>query len=362
MSSELRITLDARRWGVTGIGRYVQELCTHLTGLSAAVKLQLLGPPSLADKIIGARIIPYQTEMYSLREQLLGGLKLRGGEKADLYHIPHYNTPVAPPTPLVVTVHDLTHFRFADELPRWKVVLAKSMLRRSVNAAARVICVSESTRTDLAEMFPDVADKVVVIPQGVSSFFSPCEPEEIARFKRDSGLKRYLLYVGSGRVHKGYEEALSAFSILKSTIPDVELVCAGQFAVSAAADGVRHLGYVSDEELRRLYSGAECLLFTSLYEGFGLPPLEAMACGCPVVCGGGSSLDEVCGDAAVRADVRDPKSLAESVNAIICDQDRREEYIRRGLERAGKYSWREVAAATLAVYREVAGRRADESK
>ena len=355
MPRKLVVAIDARQWGISGIGRYVQELCTNLTGIFPEIELKLFGPPAVRDQLTGHETIPYGAKMYSLSEQLFGGMKFRSGTKADLYHFLHYNVPIAPPRPFVVTVHDLTHFRFAHGFCRWKVALARRVLRRSVNRAARVICISQSTRSDLLEMFPNVVDKVVVIPQGVSSIFHPCSSEEIARFKRESGLGEYLLYVGSDRPHKGYQAAVAAFTLIRETRGELELVCVGQFTKPDPVEGVRYLGYVSDEALRCLYGCAGCLVFSSQYEGFGLPAVAAMACGCPVVCGGGSSLDEVCGEAAVPTDVGDPELLAKSVDGLLSNHTKRRQYAVRGLARAGMYSWGKMARATLAVYAEVAG-------
>ncbi|MCE5280379.1 MAG: glycosyltransferase family 1 protein [Planctomycetaceae bacterium] len=348
MTCPQTIVIDARLWGRTGIGRYVKELCTHLPRVDAGLRLVMAGA---ADEARSAgQVAPYDAALYSLREQWWGGGFFRSLGPADLWHFPHYNVPVRPPTPFVVTVHDLIHFKFPQMFGRGKVFIASRMLKRAAGMAGAIICPSESTRRDLAEMLPQAAGKITVIPNGVSEAFRPVAADQIAAASKSLGLDAYIICMGDRKPYKGFKAARQCFERLAAEYPGLKLVSVGQ----RSDDGgdIIQCGYVDDEHLRLLYAGARCLLFPSAYEGFGLPVLEAMACGCPVVCGRGSSLDEVCGQAALQVDVSDPAALAEAVKQTLRDDVARE-LAAKGLAQAAKYTWGNTARQVASLYRQV---------
>jgi len=352
----LTVKIDARAWGVTGIGRYVQELVLHMRLLDRDMGIRLYGAPHEA-AAYGADVLPYGGGMYSLREQLLGGSAMRRGGRADLCHFPHYNVPYfRPAEPYVVTVHDLIHFRFPAGHSRLKLRMAHRVLERAVKHAARVICISEATRRDLLDACPAVADKIAVIPQGVSERFSPIEPAAVETFRRQHDLGRFALLVGSCKSHKNAPLAVAAVEQVRQTFPDLALVHVGPPEGLPASPAVRHLGYVTDLELRTLYGAAVCLMFPSQWEGAGLPVLEAMACGCPVVCGPTPSLDDTCGQAAMRSRTETATELAGLLRTLVEDQPTRQRYVDLGLTQARRFSWTQTARLTLDVYSEAAGR------
>ncbi len=257
----------------------------------------------------------------------------------DLLHCPTFRGPLAPPpVPLVVTVHDLAVLRHPETFNLWTRRYSRYCVPRVVRAASLVIAVSEFTKGEVVELLGLPEEKVRVIPNGVGEPFAPHGPAETGE---------YVLAVGTLEPRKNLSRLAEATRRL-----GVELRVVGARGwgrVDAGGPGVRLLGEVPDRRLAELYRGALCLAYPSLYEGFGLPVLEAMACGTPVVTGAGGAPAEVAGGAAVLVDPLDPASIASGIEAAI---GRREELRRLGIERAKRFSWEEMARRTVEVYRE----------
>jgi glycosyltransferase involved in cell wall biosynthesis len=259
--------------------------------------------------------------------------------EADVLHCPTYRGPLRPRTPLVVTVHDLAVFRHPVAFRPWTRTYSRTVVPQVVRGARRVIVVSEFTRRELVELLGVRDDRIRVIPNAVEDTFTP------AGSAADG---EYVLAVGTLEPRKNLARLVAA-----ARRAEVELRVVGARgwgAVDVAAgNGVRWLGEVPDDELARLYRGARVLAYPSLYEGFGIPVLEAMACGTPVVTSAGGATEEVAGGAAVLVDPLDPASIAAGLE----EADRRRDELRElGLERARAFSWRDVARATEEVYRE----------
>jgi glycosyltransferase involved in cell wall biosynthesis len=256
---------------------------------------------------------------------------------ADLCHT-QYALPVRPPCPCVVTVHDVSFARDAD-LMGWRDRMTfRLVVPRAVRRATRVFTVSERTKADIVELYDVSAERVVVTPNGVDPAFSP-----------GPGPRDYVLSVGAIQRRKNQLAALEA-----ATAVGLPLVVAGPTKDSALASdlrgrGARLEGYVETTRLAELYRGAACLVQPSRYEGFGLPVVEAMASGTPVVAVPDPALEEVSGGAAVLVGEAD---LAAGIRTALADRDR---LVAAGLERAKAFSWRSTAERTLAVYREILG-------
>ena len=256
----------------------------------------------------------------------------------DLLHCPTFRAPPRSSVPLVVTVHDLAVLRFPEAFNRWTRVYSSLAVPRAVRGADVLIAVSEFTKRELVELLGVPERKIRVIPNAAGEVFTP---------SGEAAEGEYVLSVGTLEPRKNLTRLAEAARRAK-----LELRIAGPRGwgkVEADGAGVRWLGEVPDSELAALYRGALCVAYPSLYEGFGLPVLEAMACGAPVVTSAGSAAEEIAGGAAVLVDPRDPASIAAGIEQAL---GRREELGRLGLERARHYSWDKVADQTLAVYQE----------
>jgi alpha-1,3-rhamnosyl/mannosyltransferase len=261
-------------------------------------------------------------------------------DTADVLHCPTYRGPTRSRVPLVVTVHDLAVLRHPDAFNRWTRAYSPRVVPRVLAAAQRVIAVSEFTRQELIELLRVPDEKIRVVPNAVGAEFTnvgEAEPGD------------YVLAVGTLEPRKNLERLVEA---VQRTERELRVVGArGWGGVEVRGNGVRWLGEVSDKQLARLYRGAACVAYPSLYEGFGIPVLEAMACGAPVVTTRGTAMEEVADGAAVLVDARDPAEIAAGIERAATNRD---ELVARGLERAGQFRWDAVAAATVQVYREAA--------
>lgn len=364
----MRIGIDARAYQWTGLGRYTRHLLENLVALPAAHEYVVFAPRAFARDLAALpRVVavPVTGSYYSLKEQttfLMSLLRTR----VDLMHFLHFNAPVFYRRPSVVTIHDLTRFFFPAQqshgpLHQWAY---EEVFRASVVHARRIIAVSEHTRNDLLRFFPTVADRTVVIHEGVAhEHFFLHEGGDDARGLLASLCirKPYLLFVGVWMNHKNISRLLEAFLLIRAQGFRGQLVITGvgRNHDDDVAGWVRRLGltadvrlpgHVADDVLPCLYRHATAFVFPSLYEGFGLPPLEAMACGVPVVASRVSSLPEILGDAAQYVDPLSSEDIARGVRVVLTDAAARAELIHRGLIHAQRYSWQRCARETLRIY------------
>jgi glycosyltransferase involved in cell wall biosynthesis len=256
--------------------------------------------------------------------------------RVDVLHCPTFRGPFQSRVPLVVTVHDLAVLRHPGTFNQWTRRYSRLAVPRVARAARLVIAVSEFTRRELVALIGVPESRIRVIPNAVGAPFGP----EGAAAEGD-----YVLAVGTLEPRKNHAAAQQAARRLGVELRVVGARGWGDLQV----DG--WVGRVSDERLAELYRGARCLVYPSLYEGFGIPVLEAMACGTPVVTSAGGATEEVAGGAAVLVDPLDPQSIAEGIEQAIA---RRDELVPRGLERARAFTWERVAAETWRVYEEAA--------
>ena len=259
---------------------------------------------------------------------------------ADVLHCPTYRGPVRSPVPLVVTVHDLAVFRLPHAFPPWTRTYSRIVVPRVVRAASVVAAVSEFTASELQALLHVPSSRIRVVPNAASPAFTTDGP-------RADG--DYVLAVGTLEPRKNIARSIEAARSL-----GLELRVAGMpgwGGVEADGPGVSWVGFASDDELARLYRGALCVVYPSLYEGFGIPVLEAMACGTPVVTSRGGATEEVAGGAAVLVDAEDPASIAAGIEEAIA---RREELRAAGVRRARDYSWDESARKLVAAYEDAA--------
>jgi glycosyltransferase involved in cell wall biosynthesis len=266
-------------------------------------------------------------------------LPLRAG--LDVLHCTTYRAPLRSRTPVVVTVHDLAVLRYPQHFPAWTRLYGRTWLRPTLRAAARVIAVSEFTKREVVALADVPAERVRVVPNATD--------DSVFTAEGPSAEGDYVLALGTLEPRKNLPRLAQATRRLGL---ELRLVgAAGWGRVDVDGDGVRWLGRLPDDEVAALYRGALCFAYPSLYEGFGIPILEAMRCGAPVVTSAGSAMEEVAGPAAELVDPRDPAAIAEGISRAI---ERRTELRAAGLERAGLFSWETAARATADVYREVA--------
>ena len=365
------LLVDARALQLGGIGRYLREILPRILAAPEFRRIALLGNVQELQAFASGHpspatleIIPHPGPLYSLRSQVSWArLRFSGRAGASVAFFPHWDAPLALlPARSVVTVHDLIHFRVPDAFPAWRRPAAGAVFRRVISRAARVIVDSDRTGQDLVEFVPDARDALRVIPLGVSAAFHPLEAEERVRLPVR---EPFLLCVGNKKRHKNLGAAVDALARLLPSHPELQLVVAGQpyagwndVLARATERGVRtHLldvPAVSDAVLRVLYGRCAAFLFPSRYEGFGLPVLEAMACGAPVVASNTSSVPEVAGQAALLFDPGDVDGMTSAVDRLLTEPAYRATLTRLGRDRASEFSWDRTARQTAEVLQDVA--------
>jgi alpha-1,3-rhamnosyl/mannosyltransferase len=366
----MRIVIDARKVGDYGIGTYIRGLGRAMAAMAPADDFVFLGDPDEDAKtsLDAANVswVPNDSRKYGVSELFSVSWQARR-LSADVFHAPHYVYPFMLPCAGVVTVHDCIHLRFPRQLPnKASLVYARNMLRRAVRSSQRVLTGSESTRSDLVELVGADPAKIEVIPYGCDPYFfeRPSE-EELDAAKQKYGLTRpFLMFAGNTKPHKNLKRLLGAFALLMKKETDIDLLLAGGEQEAAKdlvekigqpewMDRVRSFGYLPKRDLRSLYTLASVFVFPSLYEGFGLPPLEAMACGTPVIAGRCSSLPEVVGHAGLLVNPRKEDAIADAIRLLLDDSILREALGERGREQAREFTWERTAMQTLEVYAEV---------
>jgi glycosyltransferase involved in cell wall biosynthesis len=366
----MRIAIDARKLHDFGIGTYIRNVLRGLARIDQRTEYILLCRPEDAD-VAGElgpnfRAVPESARPYSIGEQFRIPLSLVR-ERAHLLHEPHYVLPPATRCRAVVTIHDCIHLMFPQYLPgRMAYYYARASMWSAVRKADRILTVSETSKRDILKFFDIPPEKVAVIYNAIDErFLSEPDEEQMDRVRQRYQLDRpFLLYVGNIKPHKNLGRLIEAYALVRSRgLDDLRLVIVGdqiskypplrQAVHRHRLDkDVRFLGFQPYDTLSVFYRLSRAFVFPSLYEGFGLPPLEAMACGTPVVTSNVSSLPEVAGGAAILVDPYDPVSIADGIVRAV-DSALRNELIEKGLARARDFSWTQSAAATHQIYMDV---------
>jgi glycosyltransferase involved in cell wall biosynthesis len=366
MTGGARVLVDARPLqsadAVRGIGSYVRGLLAGLleVGFDSRTALLVdaaLPPPELPRSEFVAYGVRrrYRGRLALVEEAVTLGGKLERIRPA-LYHATTLALPGRAPVPVAATLHDLIPWAWGGpamrgERLRWR--LGRRLLRR----ADLVLAVSEATAADARRIAGVSAERLLVVPEGLAPGFRPAEGAR-ERVRARHGLERpYLLYVGSLDARKEPRSLLRAWDVARAAGADVDLVLAGAGGPQAPASmaGAVGLGYLEHSDLVDLYAAAACLVFPSRYEGFGLPLLEAMGCGCPAVAYRNSSLPEVAGDAAILVPDGDAEALGRAAAEVVTSPGRAEELRRRGLHRARRFTWRRAAEATIQAWESLLG-------
>lgn len=373
----MHIAIDARAWRWTGVGRYIRSLIEQYAHLQHGHTFTLLVPGE--DAVLEEvqqytqkaphmfTVYPVKGTYYSMWEQVQYPLLL-SRIKADLFHFPHFNVPLVFTHPFITTIHDVTRFYFPGQKQQglMRQIAYEAVFKHAVESAKHVIAVSQHTKQEIMRLYAGVGPYIDVIHEGVGEAFAqPASDADIQALRNLLGTKDpYLLIVGVWMSHKNVPRILRAFHRLRERHPNLKLVITGNHKegyIDARALAIQHNieksvvfpGFVPNDLLPVLYQQANMLVFASLYEGFGLPALEAAAGGVPVVAANVSSLPEVMNDAARYVNPESEDSIAAGMQEVLENEKLRETLIARGRIQAQKFSWKTCAQQTLKVYEAV---------
>jgi glycosyltransferase involved in cell wall biosynthesis len=373
MIASVRIGIDARKLHDFGIGTYIRNVLQNLARLDQQTEYVVLCraddtafAASLGENFRG---VVETSGNYSVSEQIRIPLALRR-ERVNLFHAPHYVLPPLVRCRSVVTIHDCIHLMFPQYLPnRFALAYARASIGLAARRSTRVLTVSESSKRDILRFVDVPPEKIDVIYNGYDERFGIEPPEEVMTRVRERYQLHdpFVLYAGNVKPHKNLERLIEAFDIVrKRGLDHLKLVLIGDEISRYAAlrravhshqlhKYVRFLGYMPHETLAVLYRLAGVFVFPSIYEGFGLPPLEAMASGTPVVTSNVSSLPEVAGDAAVLVDPYQSIAIADGIERVLCDEPLRRELRAKGLIRTRQFSWDASVRRVREIYAQVLG-------
>jgi glycosyltransferase involved in cell wall biosynthesis len=351
------VAIDVRLADAPGIGTYLRNLVPRVIAARPSWRFLLLGDASTIERAgwsalhnVGVRQIA--ASIYSVSEQ--AALRPRRDARVDAFWSPHYNVPLWGRTPLVVTVHDLIHLarpEFTQHAA--KRAYAQLMFQSIRRRAAAILAVSEFTKSEFLRLVGTPSGRITVVHNGVDTWWSRGSNASVSRPSAP-----YIICVSSLKPHKNLGALIDAFTTLRDRIPH-NLLIVGRVdgmrtvdnAVIARArvqgDRLQLLGEVSDAALRSLIAGATALVHPSLYEGFGLPPLEAMAAGCPCLVSRITAMPEICGDAALYCDPLDTSDIASRLYQLVMDHRLRSDLVVRGRARAAQFQWSRAAEFTL---------------
>ena len=363
------IGFDARLIGALGIGRYISGLLPELARLLGRSLTVLASRPDAAivRALIGGEpeLLTVNARPYRLAEQSLLPLSLLRAD-LDLIHFPHYNLPLVKPGHFVVTVHDLFPFQFPEihsgPLPR---AVNQMLMRNAVRRAERIITPSAATALAVKQNFPASADRVLSIPEAADDRFQAARnPEGEAAWQVRLGIRPpYVFYLGQWKAYKNLPMLLDAFKMLRRTHPNAQLVIAGddprhpevrQAAAAAPEGSVVLPGRLPESAVPDLYRGAAVVVLPSKAEGFGLPVIEAMACGVPVICSDLPVLHELADGVATFCDPNDPDAFARAI-AQTLDAPSTARARQLGIERAKSFTWERSARQTVEAYESALG-------
>ena len=378
MSRRLRVGLDGRALAspAGGVRRYVRELVAALQRLDLPLDLIALGGQDGWPAGVERRAEPAHPPT-NLGWTAVGLWRAARAARLDVYHAPAYTAPPAGIHPIVLTIHDVSYERHPEWYPHRRDPIRRWFYRASARAATIVLTDSEFSQREIAAAYDLPLERIRVVPLGVSSHFTPHaepntpvhprtapHPSHLSHLPHDT----FLLHVGDIHPRRNLDVALEAVVTLRATVPelaDVTLVLVGtdrgevtRLSERAARAGhpaaLQVVGPVDDAALVAWYRRAAALVYPSLYEGFGLPMLEAMATGTPVIAADASTAGEVTGDAAVLVPATDARAWAEAIRGVLLDVGRRAELGHRGLSRAALFTWERTARATWQAYSDAA--------
>lgn len=363
----MNIIIDARmiNRNLHGIARYTYELIKNFIKFND-IKLYLLTyedrffQEEFLDQNKNIKNINLRSSFLDIKEQIELPFKLNKYKNKAIFHSPSFVSSPFIKCPTIMTIHDLNHLRFPEYYTRFHEYYYNYIVKPSALRAKKILTVSEFSKKEIVNWLNCESEKVVVTYNGIDEKFKVIEKNDKLRdIKEKYGLpKKFILYIGNLKPHKNVANLIKA---IKKIDQKVTLVINGKSNESLkkiimenhVENKVKFIGYVDDNDLPILYNLAELFIYPSLYEGFGLPPLEAMACGCPVITSNTSSLPEVVGDAGIMVNPYNVEEIARAIDLVLSNENLRKEMIEKGLKQAQKFSWRKTAEETLKVYEEV---------
>lgn len=356
-----KIVIDAREY-TTSTGRYIFRLLQYLQGIDTVNDYTVLLKPADMDKAnftnprFEKMVCPYKEFTFGEQLELLKQIR---DLKPDLVHFGKDNIPVLYRGKHVTTMHDLTTMRFVNpdtqRLKFWVMqTVYKQVVKRAARGSVAILTPSQFVKDDVIRYTGVNPDKITVTYESADPITDPVEP-----IKELTG-KPFIMYVGRPMPHKNLWRLIEAFKTLKGRHPDLQLVLAGkldsnyrsiqQKSQHEQITNITFTDFVTEGQLRWLYENCQAYVFPSLSEGFGLPPLEAMQHGAPVVSSNATCLPEINGDAAHYFDPLDIQSMADAINEVLTDKQLRQQLVAAGRAQVAKYSWQRMAEQTLAVY------------
>ncbi|MBI5555107.1 MAG: glycosyltransferase family 4 protein [Elusimicrobia bacterium] len=364
----MNIAIDARTISnnKTGIGNYIKNICEKLPIIDKN-NIYIYYQEKLRHSLKNIPIVSVISRvLYFLYDNLVFPFQLTL-QKIDLYHNPAFMLPLVNfGYKKIITVNDLGFYTFGHDFAKgWHARHMKMMLPLSIKRADKIVAISQATKNQVIDLFQVAPDKIVVTYLGVSEKYrvipSQIEVKEVLHKYRIE--KPYILFVGTMDPRKNLVRLIKAFQNVKRQKNDLKLVIVGNkgelFSIEldkmVDSGDIILTGYIGEEELVYLYNGASIFTFPSLYEGFGLPILEAMACGTPVITSNVYSMPEVAGEAAILVNPESTDEISAAINRLLQDEPFRKSLIEKGLRRVREFTWEKTAQSTLAVYKEVMG-------
>jgi glycosyltransferase involved in cell wall biosynthesis len=375
---QYELTIDARMIDASGVGRYIRSLLPFL-GVNKGFSITLLGNEDDLNKhgLLNSdriRVVECNAKIYSLKEQFELAIKIPTA--CDLFWSPHYNTPLLPirARKRLVTIHDVFHLAFLNMLTLQQKAYARLMFNASARLSHKIITDSEFSKSEIIRYTGIDAGKLRVVPCGIDkkTFKLIEDKESLQHIKLSYNLpEQFILFVGNLKPHKNLTTLLKAFDILiNEKAVDCGLVIVGKKEGFISGDSDIHkmiensrslrervtlTGYIADKDVPVIYNLASVFVLPSLYEGFGLPPLEAMACGCPAIVSDIASIREVCGDAAYYVDPYDADHMAQGIYEVLSDETLRQYLKQKGAERSKLFSWEDSGGKLTNIFMEVMG-------
>ena len=354
--SKIAIDVQTTQGQKTGFGFYVSNLTRELLKIDKKNKYVLLRPDSQQD---------FSAPQRWWWDQVTVPAKARS-QKVDLLHQPAFSAPVRYAGKTVVTVHDIIAVLFGKDIPFFSRQFFAHWMPYSYRYANKIICVSEHTKKDLVKYLHIDESKIVVIPEAAGEEYQPVrDKKKIAQVLNKYKIgKPFILHIGTLNPRKNLSFLIDVFSKVRQTLPDIQLVITGKkgwyyenlfelVEKLGLQKDVIFTGYIEDCEAPVLYSAATVYAFPSLYEGFGLPPLEAMACGTPVVASNMSSIPEVMGNAGILLSPTDKIGWVSALQNVLSSQAEQKKLSDKSLARAKNFSWRQTAQKTIRIYEEL---------